>query len=88
MVKFIYYLFCIGLLVFSCSSSGGDDSPIEEPKDITPITDFTFSANNIRGNFCQFKYRYVYQDNTKSTFSPISEISTMDDLFFPIIEQL
>ena len=61
--------------------------PLEEPKDITPITDFTFSANNIRGNFCQFKYRYVYQDNTKSTFSPISEISTMDDLFFPIIEQ-
>jgi hypothetical protein len=61
--------------------------PLEEPKDVTPITNFTFSGNNIRGNFFQFKYRYVYQDNTKSTFSPISEISTMGDLFFPSTEQ-
>jgi hypothetical protein len=61
--------------------------PLEEPKDITPVTDFTFLGNNIRGNFFQFKYRYVYKDNTKSTFSPISEISTMGNLFFPTIEQ-
>jgi hypothetical protein len=61
--------------------------PLEEPKDVTPITNFTFAGNNIRGNFFQFKYRYVYQDNTKSTFSPISEISTMGDLFFPSTEQ-
>jgi hypothetical protein len=61
--------------------------PLEEPKDVTPLTNFTFSGNNIRGNFFQFKYRYVYQDNTKSTFSPISEISTMGDLFFPSTDQ-
>jgi len=61
--------------------------PLEEPKDVTPLTNFTFAGNNIRGNFFQFKYRYVYQDNTKSTFSPISEISTMGDLFFPSNEQ-
>jgi hypothetical protein len=61
--------------------------PLEEPKDITPITDFTFGGNNIRGNFFQFKYRYIYKDKTKSTFSPISEISTMGNLFFPTIEQ-
>jgi len=61
--------------------------PLEEPKDVEPLTNFTFAGNNIRGNFFQFKYRYVYQDNTKSTFSPISEISTMGDLFFPSTEQ-
>jgi hypothetical protein len=61
--------------------------PLEEPKDVEPLTNFTFTGNNIRGNFFQFKYRYVYQDNTKSTFSPISEISTMGDLFFPTTEQ-
>ena len=31
--------------------------PLEEPKDVTPITNFTFAGNNIRGNFFQFKYR-------------------------------
>lgn len=61
--------------------------PLEEPKYVTPLTNFTFAGNNIRGNFFQFKYRYVYKDNTKSTFSPISEISTMGDLFFPTNEQ-
>jgi hypothetical protein len=61
--------------------------PLEEPKDVTPLTNFTFTGNNIRGNFFQFKYRYVYKDNTKSTFSPISEISIMGDLFFPSNEQ-
>ena len=61
--------------------------PLEEPKEVEPLTNFTFAGNNIRGNFFQFKYRYVYQDNTKSTFSPISEISTMGDLFFPTNEQ-
>lgn len=62
--------------------------PLEEIKDVTPITNFTFSGNNIRGNFFQFKYRYVYKDNTKSTFSPISEISTMGGLFFPSTEAI
>jgi hypothetical protein len=61
--------------------------PLEEPKDVTPVTDFTFLGNNIRGNFFQFKYRYIYKDKTKSTFSPISEISTMGGLSFPITEQ-
>lgn len=56
MVKFMYYLFCIGLLVFSCSSSGGDDSPIEEPKDIIPtnlvlqLTITGVDSSNINGD--------------------------------------
>ena len=60
--------------------------PLSQPKDLTTLTDFTFVGNNIRGNFFQFKYRYVYKDNTRSTFSPISSISKMGDEFFPETE--
>jgi hypothetical protein len=61
--------------------------PLKQPKNLSVANDFTFIGNNIRGNFFQFKYRYVYQDNTKSVFSPISEISEMGTLFFPEVEQ-
>jgi hypothetical protein len=77
-----------GELITELQILAAKQPPLEEPKDVTPITNFTFSGNNIRGNFFQFKYRYVYKDNTKSTFSPISEISTMGSLFFPSTEAI
>ena len=46
------------------------------PKDrptITLQTDGSVLTNEIRGNMFQFKYRYVYDDNEKSAWSPISE---------------
>lgn len=61
--------------------------PLKAPYDLISQTDSTFTGNNIRGNFFQFKYRYVYKDNTKSVFSPISKISTMGALFVPEVEQ-
>jgi hypothetical protein len=35
-------------------------------------SDTSFTGNNIIDKFFQFKYRYVYEDNAKSVFSPIS----------------
>lgn len=61
--------------------------PVKAPKNLIVSTDTTYLDNNIRGNFFQFKYRYVYKDNTKSVFSPISRISTMGALFMPEVEQ-
>lgn len=61
--------------------------PVRAPKNLVVSTDSTYLDNNIRGNFFQFKYRYVYKDNTKSVFSPISKISTMGALFTPEVEQ-
>ena len=61
--------------------------PIRAPYNLMVSTDTTYLDNNIRGNFFQFKYRYVYRDNTKSVFSPISRISTMGALFMPEVEQ-
>ena len=37
-------------------------------------TDFTQKSNNVKGNLWQWQYRWIYYDNTKSTFSPISKI--------------
>lgn len=31
-------------------------------------------SNNLRGNLFQFAYRYIYDDNEKSVFSPISNV--------------
>lgn len=61
--------------------------PVRAPKNLIVSTDTAYLDNNIRGNFFQFKYRYVYKDNTKSVFSPISKISTMGVLFMPEVEQ-
>ncbi len=63
-------------------------APTRAPHSLTNVTDPTFNDNNIRGNFFQFKYRWVYKDNTKSTFSPISKISQMGNLFMPEVEQV
>lgn len=61
--------------------------PSNPPKNLKLSTDATYLDNNIRGNYFQFKYRYVYKDNTKSVFSPISKISKIGSLFMPEVEQ-
>ncbi len=61
--------------------------PINPPKNLILSTDLSYLDNNIRGNYFQFKYRYIYEDNTKSTFSPISKISKIGSLFMPEVEQ-
>jgi hypothetical protein len=49
---------------------------IEKPPLYAPSisvgTDINFKGNNIIGKFFQFKYRFVYADNARSVFSPIS----------------
>ena len=47
---------------------------------LDPITytyekDENYNKNNLRGNLWQFKYRFVYDDDRKSAFSPISKIT-------------
>ena len=39
------------------------------------VDDQTYGKNNLRGKLPQFKYRYVYQDFSKSAWSPISEVA-------------
>ena len=63
-------------------------APTRGPYGLENATDPSYGDNNIRGSFFQFKYRWKYKDNTKSTFSPISKISTMGNLFMPEVEQV
>ena len=37
-------------------------------------TDKSRDSNNIRGKLYQFKYRYIYDDNERSAWSPISNV--------------
>jgi hypothetical protein len=41
---------------------------------VTYINDTTSNFNNLRSKLFQFAYRYVYQDFTKSTYSPWSKV--------------
>lgn len=36
-------------------------------------------TNNIRGKLFQFRYRYIYRDNTESVWSPISKVPLPED---------
>lgn len=47
-------------------------APPNSAPSITISTDDTFGGNNIKDKFFQFKYRFVYADNEKSVYSPIS----------------
>lgn len=52
---------------------------------LIPITsvygnDDTRKTNNLRNKFFRFKYRWVYDDNQKSTFSPISKMPMPQNL--------
>ena len=38
------------------------------------ITDTTLLSNQLKGKSYQFKYRYIYDDGEKSTWSPISDV--------------
>lgn len=52
----------------------------------TTITDTTHKSNNINKRFFQFKYRYIYKDNQKSVFSPISNLAYTDaDYIDPVL---
>lgn len=51
--------------------------PIKPPI-IEITTDPDFAGNFIRGKFLQFKYRFVYTNNQRSVFSPISELAYSD----------
>jgi hypothetical protein len=58
--------------------------PLNEPT-ITLVSDTNYKSNNITGKYFQFKYRFVYKNKMRSTFSPISNIAySSDDYFSPI----
>jgi len=42
--------------------------------------DLSFKQNLVADKFYQFRYRYVYDDNEKSTWSPISQVAYADIL--------
>jgi len=57
--------------------------PLTEPE-ITLLSDTNYKSNNITGKFFQFKYRFVFKNKMRSTFSPISNIAySSDDYFSP-----
>lgn len=51
---------------------------IKQPPLIQPTllytNDTTRRSNSLRNKFCRAKYLYVYDDNTKSVFSPVSKV--------------
>jgi len=47
--------------------------PQQQP-DVIAVADTTYKSNNIIGKFFQFKYRFVYANNQRSVFSPISDV--------------
>ena len=49
--------------------------PPTAPPSVTVDTDENRKANAIKGKLFQFKYRYVYDENDRSTFGPISDIT-------------
>lgn len=59
------------------------------PPSVVYSADTTRRANNLRNKFFRFKTRWIYDDFTKSTFSPISQmsipISILSDVFTNVI---
>jgi len=49
-------------------------APLEEPG-ITMVADTAYRTNNIVGKYLQFKYRFVFKNKMRSTFSPISNVA-------------
>ena len=45
-------------------------------------------TNNVRGKLWQFKYRWIYYDDTKSTFSPISKLAVPANQYIGNISKL
>jgi len=57
--------------------------PLTEPR-LTLISDTNYKSNNITGKFFQFKYRFVFKNKMRSTFSPTSNVAySSDDYFSP-----
>lgn len=48
--------------------------PLFSPS-VAMVNDSQYNKNNLRGRLFQFKYRYVYDDFSKSAWSPISELA-------------
>ena len=53
-------------------------TPLEEPV-IQLLSDTAYRSNNIAGKFLQFKYRFVFKNKMRSTFSPISNVAYSSD---------
>jgi hypothetical protein len=52
--------------------------PVQRPS-FNFLTDDTVKTNNVRGGrYFKFKYRYVYDDNEKSAWSPTSDLTYTD----------
>lgn len=60
-------------------------APAKEPREVTNINDPSWLLNNIKNNLFQFRYRYVYFDNTRSVPSPVSFITNLDGRAFPLL---
>lgn len=50
-------------------------APTQPPTNLVVIDDCTINSNKIKDNNYQFRYRWIYWDNSRSVFSPISNIS-------------
>jgi len=58
-------------------------APLSEPI-LALIGDTDYKSNNITGKFFQFKYRFVFKNKMRSTFSQISNVAySSDDYFSP-----
>ena len=58
-------------------------TPLTEPT-LDLESDTSYKSNNITGKFFQFKYRFVFKNKMRSTFSPISNVAySSDDYFSP-----
>jgi len=57
--------------------------PLTKPT-IESVSVPNYKANNITGKFFQFKYRFVFKNKMRSTFSPISDVAySSDDYYSP-----
>jgi hypothetical protein len=59
--------------------------PMYAPK-VKSVSDRGYTPDNVIGKFFQFKFRYVFTNNQRSTFSPISGISYSSDDFTQLKE--
>lgn len=50
-------------------------APLAPPSNLEVIDDCTINSNKIKNKNYQFKYRWIYWDNSYSAFSPISNMS-------------